>query len=380
MEAETIYKLAHKIELSPNSNEEQYFRKAAGVSRFVWNWGLDNWCKQYSTGKKPSGYSLKKEFNASKKTSYPWTYEVTKYASQQPFIHLQHAFNKFFRKESGYPKFKCKGQNDSFYIGNDHFKLDGKRIQIPKLGWVRMREELRFQGRVVSATISCEAGRWFVSLQVEVTKATPVCKSQANIGVDLGIQTLATLSDGTQVYGPKPLKKLLKQLKRLQRQLSRKVKGSRNRDKARMKLAKLHYRIKCIRRDALHKLTTKLTYNYRTIVIEDLNVKGMMQNHCLARAISDMGWYEFRRQLTYKAELTGSNIVIVNRWFASSKTCSNCGSVKSTLPLSIRQFVCGQCELTIDRDVNAAINLLNTVSSTGFQACGEASSGSASIS
>lgn len=117
MEKIQVFRLAHKIELSPNSNEEQYFKKAAGVSRFVWNWGLDNWRKQYSTGKKTSGYSLKKEFNALKKLSYPWTYEVTKYASQQPFIHLQHAFNKFFRKESGYPKFKCKGQNDSFYIG-----------------------------------------------------------------------------------------------------------------------------------------------------------------------------------------------------------------------------------------------------------------------
>jgi len=299
--------------------------------------------------------------------------------AQRPFIFLQSAFRRFFSKQAGYPKFKKKGVHDSFYIGNDHFRLEGRKIRIPRLGWVRMREALRFTGRVVSATVSRIADKWFVSLNVELGQPPDPCESQAGVGVDLGIRKLATMFNGTgvtEVEGPRPLGKLLKKLRRLQRQLSRKEKGSRNRWKARIKVARLHYRMACIRQDALHKLTSFLTASYKFIVIEDLDVKGMMGNRHLARAVADMGFHEFRRQLKYKAKMHGNHVERAYRWFPSSKRCSWCCVVNDDLTLSDRDFVCSHCGRTMDRDLNAAINLFSTVSSTGFEVCGEDGSGS----
>jgi len=377
----TAITLTHKIRLDPTYKQEKYFRQACGVARFTWNWGLSEWKRQFACGGKPSGLKLKKQFNAIKPVEFPWTYDVTKYASQQPFIFLQSAFRRFFSKQACYPKFKKKGVHDSFYIGNDHFRLAGKKIRIPRLGWVRMREALRFTGRVVSATVSRIADMWFVSLNVELSQPPLPCESQAGVGVDLGIRKLATLFDGkgvTEVEGPKPLGNLIKKLRRLQRQLSRRENGSRNRWKARIKVARLHYRIACIRQDGLHKLTTFLTANYRTIAIEDLNVKGMMGNRRLARSIADMGFHEFRRQLEYKAKMRGNHIEPASRWFPSSRRCSWCCMVNDSLTLGDRVFACSHCGRTMDRDLNAAINLLSlsTVSSTGFEACGEEGSGS----
>lgn len=375
----TAITLTHKIQLDATCKQQKYFRQACGVARFTWNWGLAEWKKQYEAGQKPNGIGLKKEFNAIKPVEFPWMYNVTKYASQQPFIFLQKSFQRFFNKEAKFPRFKKKGVHDSFYIGNDHIKLDGKKLHIPKLGWVRMREALRFSGKVLSATVSRIANRWFVSLNVELEMLPESCESQTGIGVDLGVKHLATLFDGrkeTRVEGPKPLKRLIMKLKRLQRRLSRKEKGSKNRHKARIKLARLYFRISSIRQDGLHKLTTYLTRNYGGIAIEDLNVKGMMRNHHLARAISDMGLHEFRRQLEYKAKIYGNHIEIADRWFPSSKRCSRCCVINSNLSLSDRIFRCEDCNLEIDRDLNAAINLYSTVSSTGFQACEEEGSGS----
>ncbi len=234
--------------------------------------------------------------------------------------------------------------HDSFYIGNDHFRLEGRKIRIPRLGWVRMREALRFTGRVVSATVSRIADKWFVSLNVELGQPPDPCESQAGVGVDLGIRKLATMFNGTgvtEVEGPRP-----------------------------------HYRMACIRQDALHKLTTYLTATYRSIAIEDLDVKGMMGNRHLARSISDMGFHEFRRQLEYKAKMHGNHVELAYRWFPSSKRCSWCCVVNDDLTLSDRDFVCSHCGRTMDRDLNAAINLFSTVSSTGFEVCGEDGSGS----
>jgi putative transposase len=372
----TTLTLSHKIRLTPTVGQEEYLKQACGVARFTWNWALQHWRERYRKGEKPNGLSLKKEFNALKKSEFPWTYDVTKYASQQPFIYLQQAFQRFFAKQGRYPKFKKKGEHDSFYVGCDHIRVKGQRIRLPKLGWVRMREALRFCGRIVSATISRIADKWFVSIHVELHKLPDPCESQAGVGVDLGIRHLATLSDGLRVTGPKPLKSMLARLQRLQRRLSRKQKGSKNRTKARLRVARLHYRIQCQRQDGLHKLTTLLTEGFGTIAVEDLNVSGMMSNRKLARAVMDMGLYEFRRQLEYKARLRGNEIVVANRFFPSSKRCSQCGWVKPDLKLDERTFVCTQCGLRLDRDHNAAINLLSTVSSTGFEACGEESAGS----
>jgi putative transposase len=375
----TTITLTHKIRLDPTLRQVDYFRRACGVARFTWNWGLAEWKRQYALGKKPSGLKLKKQFNAIKPVEYPWTYEVTKYASQQPFIFLQSAFHRFFSRQANYPRFKKKGVRDSFYIGNDHVRLSGRKIRIPKLGWVRMREALRFSGKVVSATVSRVADEWFVSLNVELDHAPAPCESQAGVGVDLGVKTMATLFDGKsvmEVEGPKPLGRLLKKVRRLQRQLSRRKKRSRNRWKARIRVARLHERIASIRRDRLHKLTTLLTTRYGTIAIEDLDVRGMLRNRRLARSIADVGFHEFRRQLEYKAAMRRNHIERAWRWFPSSKRCSWCCVVNEDLALGDRVFVCGHCGMTLDRDLNAAINLFSTVSSTGIDACGEEGAGS----
>lgn len=368
--------LGHKIELIPTYKQKTYFQKACGVARFAWNWGLAHWQRLYEAGEKPNGMQLKKAFNAIKRSEYPWVYEVTKYACQQPFLFLQKAFNRFFKKQSRYPQFKKKGVHDSFYIGNDQIKLQGTRVFIPNLGWVKMREALRFSGKVLCATVSRVAHKWFISFNVSLNQLPTPCKSQASVGVDLGINKLATLSNGEVVAGEKPLKGLLKKLSRLQRRLSHKEARSHNRHKARLRLSRLYYRIFCIRRNALHQLTSYLTENFATIVIEDLNVTGMMSNRRLSRAVSDMGFYEFRRQLAYKSLLRGNEIKVVDRWYPSSKRCSGCGQLKEVLGLEERKYHCFACGLKINRDLNAAINLLHTVSSTEFQACGEDGSGS----
>jgi putative transposase len=286
-----------------------------------------------------------------------------------------------------YPQFKKKGQHDSFTITNDQFRVEGSRIRIPNLGWVRMRESLRFVGKLVSATVSRTAHRWFVSITVETReKPMTVCENQAAVGVDLGVETMATLSTAEKVEGVKPHKRLLRRLKRLSRSLSRKVKGSRNREKAKRKLARLHARIAQIRNDALHKLTTSLANRFGTVVVEDLNTKGMTASAAgtkenpgknvkaksgLNRSILDQGFHEFRRQLDYKMSERGGTLLVADRWFASSKTCSSCGHKCNELPLSVRAWKCLVCGDAHDRDVNAAKNLASLAVSSTVVACEE---------
>jgi putative transposase len=375
--------LAHKILLETTEAEEAYFRKACGIARFSWNWALATWNEEYKAGRKPTAFKLKKQFNQIKAAEFPWVYEVTKYACQQPFLFLGKAFSNFFRdvkkpqnqRRHRYPKFKKKGKSiDSFYIGGDQIQVEGNRVKIPNLGWVKMKENLRWGGNILSATVSRQADKWFVSLCVDVNFSAIPCKNQASIGVDLGVLSLATLSDGKVEEGPKPLKHFLHRLKRIQRKRSKKVLGSSNFKKIKKKEGKLHYKICCIRKDTLHKLTTKLTEQYQYISVEDLNVKGMLSNHKLARSISDMGFYEFKRQLLYKAKMKGNTVFIADQWFASSKTCSSCDTKKETLALSAREFRCDSCGLKINRDLNAARNLekqLYTESSSGIYACGQ---------
>jgi putative transposase len=260
---------------------------------------------------------------------------------------------------------------------NDQFNVDGSRIRIPNLDWVRMRETLRFTCKIMSATVSRVADRWFVSITVDTPDSPPLPKAenQGAVGVDLGVSALATLSTGERIAGPKAHQALLSRLQRLSRSLSRKVKGSENRKKAKLKLAKLHARIGGIRKDALHQLTTDLTRRFHTISIEDLNVRGMLKNRHLSRAVADMGLFEFRRQLQYKAARRGGMVVVAERWYPSSKTCSGCGHKLETLPLSVREWSCPACGLIHDRDVNAAINLKNLAVSSTVSACGEEGSG-----
>lgn len=374
--------VAHKIALDPNNVQATYFAKAAGVARFAYNWALAEWQRQYEAWKadnsrpRPSQAALRRQLNAIKREQFPWMLEVSKCAPQMAIIQLGEAFKNFFAGRAKYPKFRKKGVHDRFTLINDQFSVEGSRIRIPNLGWVRMRESLRFAGKIMSATISRVADRWFVSITVD-TEDPPKHKAenQGIVGVDLGVSALATLSTGEIITGPKPHKALLDRLRRLSRSLSRKQKGSRNRQKAKAKLARLHARIANIRLDALHKLTTEITRRFHTIGIEDLNVRGMMANRHLARSIADMSFHEFRRQLEYKAERRGGLVVVADRWFPSSKTCSACGSAQEAMPLSVRQWICPDCGARHDRDLNAARNLATYAASSAVSACGEEGSG-----
>ena len=369
---------AHRIELNPNNKQATYFAKASGVARFAYNWALAEWMRRYKAGEKPNQLMLRRELNAIKREQFPWMLEVTKNAPQMAIIQLGEAFQHFFKKRARYPQFRKKGIHDRFTLTNDQFALNDSRIRIPNLGWVRMRESLRFVGKVLSATISRKADRWFVSIAVDIE--TPkvnshIRENQAEIGVDLGVSNFATLSTGEVIPGPKPHKALLQRLRRLSKNLSRKQKGSSNRKKAKLKLAKLHYRIANIRRDALQQLTTRLTRDYSLICIEDLHVKGMIRNRRLSRSIADMGFHEFRRQLEYKAAVNDVKIVVADRWFASSKRCSACHYQLSELPLSVREWQCPSCDAQHQRDVNAAINLKHWAVSSTVTACGATSGG-----
>lgn len=357
----------HKIRLQPTVTQERYFAQACGTARFAYNWALAEWKREYEAGGKPNEAALRKRLNAIKAEQFPWMAEVTKVAPQQAIKNLGSAFQHFFRRvklgqKPGYPRFKKKGIRDSFRADNGPLKagesavqVDGRRVKLPRCGWVGMRECLRFSGQVKSATVSRMADGWYVALLVETNNRLEAKKDLGVIGVDLGVRKLATFSTGEEIVGPKSHTALLSRLRRLSRSLSRKVKGSSNRQKAKAKLSKLHLRIANIRKDALHKLTTRLATEHSVVAIEDLNVKGMARGR-LARSILDQSFGEFRTQLEYKAAMTGAQVVVVDRWFPSSKTCSNCGVIHD-LPRGAELLRCA-CGLVMDRDLNAAINIM----------------------
>lgn len=375
----------HKIKLNPNKAQENYFSQSCGVARHAYNWALAEWKRQYEAGEKPSEISLRKQYNSIKPIEFPWALDVTKCAPQQAIKNVGTAFQNFFRnlkqgKKPGYPKFKKKGLRDSFRADNgpqkqgmSAVKTDGKRIQLPRIGWVRMREEIRFAGCIQSTTVSRMADGWYISVLVETEDVLKRKTDRGAVGVDLGVKALAVLSDGTTIEGPKPNKQLLKRIRRLNQSLSRKKKGSANFKKAKAKLSKLHKRIADVRKDSLHKLSHKLTTEFSLIGIEDLHVKGMVRNHHLARAVSDQGFGKLRTMIEYKAAMTAANVVIVDRFYPSSKTCHACGTIHE-LKLSDRVMIC-ECGNVLDRDHNAAINLKNYAVSSTVTACGVSSSG-----
>jgi putative transposase len=378
--------LAHRIALDPNNVQATSLARAAGTARFAYNWALAEWQRQYEACKtmptlpKPNEAALRRQLNAIKREQFPWMLEVSKNAPQMAIMQLGRAFQNFFAGRARYPTFRRKGRDDRFTLTNDQFRVEDRRIRIPRLGWIRMREALCFAGRIVSAAVSRTADRWFVSITVDAAHLhLPPAENQGAVGVDLGVTRLATLSTGETFTGPKALGALLDRLRRLSRSLSRKVKGSRNRVKAKRKLARLHARIAHLRRDGLHQLTTCLTRRFHTIGIEDLNVKGMLSNRHLARAIADMGFGELRRQLEYKTAWRGGRVVIVDRWYPSSKTCSGCGVRLAQLELAVRHWTCPGCAVLHDRDANAAVNLRNMAVSSTVSACGGEGSGLAEM-
>ena len=372
---------AYRYEMKPNLKERIALAQHAGVARFAYNWGLGKRIELYEKEKKSTNaIEQHRVLNSLKATEFPWMYEVSKCAPQEALRDLDRAFKNFFTglkegKKVGFPAFKKKGERDSCRL-TGVIKIEGKKVQLPRLGGIKLKEVSAVKGKMLSATITREADRWFVSITVEEEMPVPVPVVGDPVGVDLGIKCFAAYSDGSKVLSPKPLDKNLKRLKRRSRQHSRKVRGSKNRKKSALKLSRTHRKIRNIRKDFLHKETTRLAKTKPVIVVEDLCVKEMLVNNKLSRRISDAGWSEFRRMLAYKTQWYGSKLVIAPRYYPSSKLCSNCGTCAKELPLQIRQWDCANCGSVHDRDVNAAKNLLiwSTGSSPGIYACGDTSS------
>jgi len=370
---------AYKTEISPNNKQKTLLVKSIGTARFAYNWGLEYKTRVYLLNqlptvniKYPTAIDLHRELNKLKKTKYPWMYEVSKCAPQEALRDLDNAFDNFFEGRAGYPKFKSrKYSKQSFRLtGAIHVYED--RIQLPRIGEVKLKEKgyLPTDKHILSATVSYETGRWYVSVLVEEDIEIPENNGET-VGIDMGVRNLITVSDGTVFENPKALNRYEHKLKRLQRSLSRKHKGSNNYRKTLLKLQKTYKRISNIRKDAIHKATTWLARTKSAIVIEDLNINGMVKNHNLAKSIYDANFGEIKRQLEYKTKWYGSKLIIADRTYPSSKTCSQCGYVKHDLKLSDRTYKCPECGLVIDRDLNAAINLKKlAVSSTeSINAC-----------
>lgn len=353
---------AHQIQLIPTKAQKTLLHKSFGVRRYSYNWALAKWKEMYENGEKPSAYTLVKLQNKIKREEMPFFMEVSKCAPQYAIHALEKAFKNFFSKNGKYPRFKKKGVKDSFVAveNKEQFKMQDKRIWLPRIGWVKCHEILRFEGKVNNVTVKRIADKYFAVVNIEVADEDPmVSENKVTVGIDFGIKDMMILSNGTIYKNPKALKSNLKQLKRLQRSLSRKMKGGSNRHKAQMKVAKKHYKISCIRKNAIHQATAEIVKRFDKIVIEDLNVKGMVKNHCLAQSVSDVSFGEIRRQLEYKCKWYGTELIVADRFFPSSKTCSNCGSKKDKLKLSERKYKCENCGFEIDRDLNAAKNLAN---------------------
>lgn len=378
---------AYKTKLVVNNREANTLRGCAGLARFVYNWGLAESKREYEeTGKTPSArYVLSKQFNAIKREQFPWVYDYPYDVMESAFNDLENAYKHFFRRVKagetpGYPRFKRRGDGDSFRVRSNITVEDG-RIKLPRIGRLRLAERgyLPAGADVNSATVSCAAGAWYISVQVEEPAPEPVETTGAVLGVDLGVLALAAVSDGTIYPNPAVYRKNEKKLARLQRELSRRKRGGENWKKTKAKIAKLQRAISNTRRHHQHNTSADLTRTKRpaAIVLEDLNVKGMAARakprpnedgtgyarngaaakSGLSKSLADAGMGELRRQIIYKAGWAGIHVETSDRWFASSKTCSGCGAAKSDLTLADRVYRCPACGLVVDRDVNAARNL-----------------------
>lgn len=361
---------AYKTELDLNNQQKTACTRHAGAARFAYNWGLEHKKAAFTNGEKtPSAIDLHRELNALKKTELAWMYEVSKCAPQEALRDLDKAFANFFRRvkerrngknvKVGFPRFKSRKHGVGSFRLAGVIRVFEKAIQLPRLGLLRLKERGYLPTssvHILSATVSNKGGRWFVSLQVEMEIPDPVMGEKPVAGVDLGINRMAQVSDGAYFENPRALKSALIKLKRLQRVVSRRQKGSANRQKALNQLARAHFRVANIRKNALHQATTWLARTKSAIVLENLNVSGMMKNHHLAQAIADVGMHEFRRQLQYKGQWYGCEVLLADRFFPSTKRCSQCGNEKA-VDLAERVYGCEVCGQVMDRDLNAAINL-----------------------
>jgi len=378
---------AHRIRLNPTDEQARYFWQCAGIARFTWNWALAEYNNGLTRGEKPKILELKKEFNRRRNQEEfaPFVAEVQTYANQYAFQDLQSSISRYFdlrkkgtlkapvgwkpRKDGkpfGWPRFKSRDKvTPSFGLANNGgMKFDGHGVMISRCpdGAVNMAEPLRFEGKVLGGRVSYTGGYWYLAVQSEVADLEQTADISKTVGIDMGIRYRAVTSDGVVYRNPKALKQHQRKLAKLQRSFQRMrdadVKG-RNYQKRKLEIAKLHASIADVRRDNAHKMTTEIVGEYGLIGVEDLNIKGMVKNRRLAKAVSDAGMYQVRLQLQYKSISVGGKVIAVDRWFASSKTCSNCGEKVKELPLSIRTWACPDCGAEHERDGNAAINIRN---------------------
>lgn len=357
---------AYKYKMKPTFKQQECLNKAFGCCRFIYNWGLDKKIQSYKQDKKTIGYvELAHELTKLKNDGeHEWLKEANNTSLQQSLRNLDAAFVRFFREKKGFPKFKSKKKNieSAKYINAVHFDFDNWKVKIPKIGWVKLCKNKSFGLSMKYGTLTVskdKCGDYWCSIVVYDVEEKPKIKVliDNSVGIDLGIKDYAILSDGTKYGNPKFLEKGQKRLKTLQQRLARTQKKSNRHEALRLKVAKYHRDIANRRSDFLHKLSSMLTEQYNTICLEDLNVEGMMKNKHLSNSIQSAAWSEFVRQLKYKSEWYGKNVIFIGRFEPSSKTCSKCGYVKSDLQLKDREWVCPKCGEKHDRDVNAAINI-----------------------
>jgi putative transposase len=351
--------LTHKILLKPTKEQDNFLSGCAGTNRFSWNWILD---KFINTSKDAlfNLNDLKKQFNQSKKVETPWMYDYPKDCNLNAFRDFQKTLSRLKNKKSGFPRFKSKhNATQSFYISNDKFRLRHHKLELSKKVHIKMTEESRFDGKIMGLRVVKENNRWYACISYELNEYIKERISDNEIGLDLGAKTFLTTSNNEQYILPKKIKIIHKRIKRKQRRVSKAKKESNNRQKRLKELNKQYEKLKNHRKDNLHKVSSKICSENQTINIEDLNVKGMVKNHNLARVMHEGCFRQFRELLTYKSVIWNNNLVIIDRFYPSSKLCSNCGNKKDDLTLKDRTYCCSVCDMKMDRDLNAAINIKN---------------------
>lgn len=357
-------KRSQQIELNPNNKQSTLMSKHAGYARVAYNFALASFKQGLDNDEWRTYVEIKREFNAVKCNKFHWCSELSQNASKNAIHNFGDAVTRWKKGQNSFPTYKKRSDKISYQADNGTGTIEvyKKRIKLPKMGWIRMREKLRYTGEIRKVVVSKRNGRWFVSILIDCDISNyqhqlPLFDDKQPIGIDVGINTLATCSNGDTYDNPRPLKRFERKLARANRSLSRKIKGSENWHKAKAVLSGVHYRIACIREDAHHQASIRIVRKASAIGIETLNISGLLKNRKLAKALSDSALSRFLTVLKYKADRRKIPITEVDQYFASSKTCSSCGHKKVDLTLSDRHYHCSECGLDIDRDLNAAINL-----------------------